>query len=115
MRQWLLLLAWIPAVSFTASGPLQSDSVPPLTLSGTVSETAPTASTRIANATVTIVDGSHAGRSASTDGDGAFHLPSLYPGTIRINVQAAGYIEESRSIPLAVNRVFDFALSPVFK
>src|SRR6188472_3105756 len=64
----------------------------PLTLSGTVFETAPTSSTPIANATVKLIEGASIG-SATTDAGGAFHLGGIRSGGITVRVQAPNYAD----------------------
>ena len=107
MRQVVFVISLLSAVSCGGDGgsadapggdsptsptPLR----PAWTLSGTVSETFPTRSTRIAGATVTAVAGLDAnGRSTTSDGSGAFRLVALPPGNYTIRVQAHGDVHHS--------------------
>lgn len=82
--------------------------------SGTVSETAPTTSTRIAGARVRIIDGPNAGQTAMTDANGAFQL-ALQPGAFWIDTGAAGYVELSQFITLNGDHKVAIGLDPVFQ
>jgi hypothetical protein len=85
------------------------------TLSGTTSETAPTGSTRIPGATITILDGLNAGRSATTDANGAFQLASLHAGSFTIRTRAADYVESSQPLTLGSDQSVAIELDPVFQ
>src|SRR4051794_33635937 len=53
----------------------------------------------VANATVKLVNlGTHAEKTATTTGDGAFDFPNLEPGNYSVNVTASGF--SSASAPL---------------
>ena len=127
MRQVVFVISLLSAVSCGGDGgsadapggdsptsptPLR----PAWTLSGTVSETFPTRSTRIAGATVTAVAGLDAnGRSTTSDGSGAFRLVALPPGNYTIRVQAANYVESTQPLTLAGNQTLAIHLDPVFQ
>lgn len=127
MRQTLLVvLALVSSVSCGDGGsaspsiptPVGSTPIPPsgtLTLAGTVTETAPTASTRIAGATITVVEGPNAGRSATSDANGTFQLATLQSGTFTIRVRAADYVERSQSVTLTADQTVTIELDPVFE
>jgi hypothetical protein len=84
-----------------------------VTLSGTVRETAPTQSTPIAGATVTIITGPFVGKSATTDANGGFQL-TLSPGDVNLVVRAANYGEQYESVAVGENRAtVIFELDPV--
>jgi Carboxypeptidase regulatory-like domain len=85
------------------------------TLSGTISETAPTASARIANATVTIASGPDAGRSVRSDANGVFQLEGLQPAQFTVRTQAANYVEGSQFVTLTGNQTIAIGLDPVFQ
>ena len=85
------------------------------TISGTVSETAPTTSTPIAGAKVLVYDGPDLGRSAITDSKGAFQIAGLAPGSLALSVQAAGYVEGKQAVTLSENQAVRFELDPVFQ
>ena len=85
------------------------------TLSGTVSETAPTASTRIAGASVWITDGPNAGLSATSDANGAFRFASIQPGTFTVATGAEDYIARSQGFTLTADQTVTIELDPVFQ
>jgi Carboxypeptidase regulatory-like domain len=96
----------------------QPDPQPPpqtWTLSGTISETAPTASTRIANATVTIVSGPDDGRSVRSDANGAFQVTRLKPAQFTVRTQAANYVDGSHFVTLDRDQTIAIGLDPVFQ
>jgi hypothetical protein len=105
-----------PASPTPPPTPTPTPTPPPQTFSfsGTVSETAPTASTRIAGARVRIIDGANAGLTAMTDADGAFHL-ALQPGAFWIDTGAAGYVELSQFVTLSGDQKVTIGLDPVFQ
>jgi len=85
------------------------------TLSGTVSETAPTASTRIAGAAVMAIAGlENAGPSTTTDANGAFQL-SLAPGAYTVRAYAEHYVEQSQPLTLTADQAVSAELDPVFQ
>ena len=86
------------------------------TLSGTVTETAPTDSTRIAGATVTAVAGLDAdGPSVTTDASGAFRFAALAAGNYTVRARAANYIESSQPLTLAGDQPLTIQLDPVLQ
>src|SRR5205085_173664 len=82
------------------------------TLAGTVTESAPTTSTAIAGATVTIADGPNAGRTAVTDGGGNFSFSALQVAGFTVTATAAGYTPLSIGVSLTSNQTIRFALPP---
>jgi hypothetical protein len=88
-----------------------------LTLSGTISESAPTSSTRIAGATVSVLDGPNAGRTATTDGNGIYRLDGLQSGNANVSANAPGYEEARGGISLTAggSATLDLRLRPVFR
>jgi hypothetical protein len=125
MRHVVLVVALISVVSCGGEGsgsPGSPSPTPPTpaaqtwTLSGTVTETAPTASTLIAGATVTAVAGLDAdGPSVTSDANGVFHLAALAPGNYTIRTRAANYAESSQPLTLADNQTMTVQLDPVFQ
>ena len=85
------------------------------TLSGTISETFPTASTRIAGASVTVMDGPNVGWTATSDANGVFHLAQLNPGTVLIRTQAANYVDRSELVTLGEDHTVTIELNPAFR
>jgi Carboxypeptidase regulatory-like domain len=125
MRHVVLVIALMSAVSCGGEGggsPGSPSPTPPTpaaqtwTLSGTVTETAPTASTLIAGATVTAVAGLDTdGPSVTSDANGVFHLASLAPGDYTIRTRAVNYAESSQPLTLADNQTMTVQLDPVFQ
>ena len=127
MRAVLLVVALMAAVACggdsggapSPASPTAPTPAPPAqtwTLSGTVAETAPTASTRIAGATITAVAGLDAdGASVTTDANGVFQLAALAAGTYTIRTRAANYVESSQPLTLAGNQTLAIQLDPVFQ
>jgi hypothetical protein len=121
MRQVVLVISLMSAVSCADSGDSPAGPTPPprgemFTLSGTVSETFPTESTRIAGATVTVVAGLDAdGLFTTSDASGVFHFAALPPGTYTIRGRAENYVESSQSLTLAGNQTLTVRLDPVFQ
>ena len=77
-------------------------------LSGTVREW-PTRQA-IADATISVVDGPDAGRSAMTDGMGRYRLAGLKAGEFSVAVSAPGHAPLTSPVVLAGNRSLDFQL-----
>jgi hypothetical protein len=125
MRQVILAIAWMSAVSCgdsdgrSPSSPTPTSPASPAqtwTLTGTVSETFPTGSTRIAGATITAVAGLDAdGPSITSDANGAFQLAGLAPGTYTIRGRARYYEESSQPLTLTGNQTLAVQLDPVFQ
>jgi hypothetical protein len=127
MRQVVLAIALTAAVSCGGESgspdapggefPTSPTPLPPAwTLSGTVSETFPTESARIAGATVTAVVGLDAdGPSTTSDGSGDFKLGALPPGSYTIRVRAANYVESTQFLELAGNQTLAVHLDPAFR
>ncbi len=105
-----------PASPTPTPTPTPAPTPPPQTFSfsGTVSETAPTTSTRIAGARVRVIEGPNAGLTAMTDANGVFQL-ALQPGAFWIDTGAAGYVELSQFITLTGDQKVTIGLDPVFQ
>jgi len=129
MRRVFLVVSLISMASCggggsrSVSGPAPTPSPTPtptpattMTLTGTVSETAPTQSSHVAGATLTIVDGPDAllFRSATSDAQGVFHL-DLSPGTFTIQARAANYEDGLKVITLTANQTVTLELDPVLQ
>jgi hypothetical protein len=126
-REVLFLVALITASSCgdhehasptSPTPPVEPPSQPPAqtwTLSGTVTETAPTALMRIAGATVMVFDSdTDTGRSATTDANGTFKITALH-GSFAIRTVAPGYIENKLAVTLTGNQTVNVQLDPVFQ
>lgn len=81
-------------------------------LSGTITEAAPTATVPIAGAAVTIGDGPNAGRSATTDSRGVYTISGLQRSGFTINASANGFQPSAKGLTLLADNALDFALSP---
>lgn len=78
-------------------------------LRGTVTEPGPVP---IGEARVDVIDGSHAGRSATTNGlNGTYEIYGL-SGTLSVRVTKDGFVVDTKSVSLTENRVLDFELRP---
>ncbi len=85
---------------------------PTFTLSGTVRETAPTASVLVSGVTITIQDGSFAGRTATTDTIGAYQIAGL-TGSMNVVAAKTGYDTTAASVNLSSgNQTLNFSLNP---
>jgi hypothetical protein len=83
------------------------------TVSGTVFETAPTASTRVGDAEVQLTGGVATGSVT----DGTFTIPNVANGTYTLRVAKAGYETQTRSVTVAGANVsgIQVNLLPVFR
>src|SRR4051812_48304247 len=82
-----------PSVSSTNPTPTPTPAPTTGTLSGQVRNQL---NASVAGATVTVLDGGGAGRSAATDGNGRYTFAGLPLGSVTLSVTAPGY-EESRA------------------
>jgi hypothetical protein len=78
------------------------------TLSGQVTDS--TAGTGISGATITIVDGPNASKSATTDSSGGYSLSGLPSSTFTVSVSAGNYTSHSKSVTLTSNQTVSFQL-----
>ena len=85
---------------------------PTRTISGIVYETAPTDTTPIAGARVTVDDGPNAGKSAVADSSGRYAISGLLDSTFKLHASANGYVDRGGSLVLSQDRVLDFRLVP---
>ena len=122
MRQVLFVTVLISAASCsehtsdTPAGPTPPPRAETFTLSGTVSETLPTESTRIAGATITAIAGLDAnGPSTTSDASGTFQLAGLVPGNYTIRGRAENYAGSSLPLTLTENQTLAVQLDPVFQ
>ena len=84
-------------------------STPTWNLSGTVTESGP-ASTPIAGAAVTGMDGPNEGTAATSDSQGAYQFTGLEAGQLSINASAEGYESSTANISLTSDTTLDFLL-----
>jgi hypothetical protein len=106
----------------SAAGPNQSivsvaspSASTPISLTGRVTEAAPTSTTGIDGAVVTLKDGANAGRSAVTNPYGFYTITELQPGAFTIDVTADDYVGTSERVACAASSTSDFQLLPVAK
>ncbi len=96
-----------------APAPAPTPSGPTFTVSGTISETAPTTSTRVPDAEVLLSGGVATGSIA----DGTFTVPNVANGTYTLRVAKAGYETATRSVTVSGGNVsgIQVNLLPVFR
>lgn len=92
------------------SGPSPTPTPSTFTLTGSVSSTT---GGGIGGATVTVVDGANAGKSATTDGAGSFSLTSLQPGGFTVRARAQYYEEASVGVTVTSNTSTSLSLRPI--
>jgi hypothetical protein len=83
------------------------------TLSGTVTESAPTLSTVLGGVTIRILDGANAGKSAVSSPDGRYEITGVVNGGYTITATLAGYANASLPIGIDGNTTFNFRLDPL--
>lgn len=86
-------------------------STPPATfsLSGQVTDSASGAG--IPGATVSIVDGPNAGKSARTDGSGNYGFTDLQQSGFTVTASASSYVSQSKGVTLTSNQTLSFQLT----
>lgn len=100
-----------PTTTVTTTVP-PTQQTPRWNLSGTVTETPPTTSRRLANATVRIVDGPNAGQQTTSGGDGSFTFVGLEQAGFTVVASLDGYQQASTGVNLTANRSVDLRLNP---
>lgn len=116
MRRWIPLLALVLTACGSGSSAPTSPTPPAaqtFTLGGAVTETAPTTTNKIPGATITFIDGSNAGKSATADGAGNYALAGLATGGFTVRTTAAGYNEKSQPVTINANTSLTVQLNPV--
>lgn len=83
-----------------------------VSLSGRVTETVGSTAFPIEGATLTFADGSNAGKTATTNGNGDYQFSGLQKGGFTINVSASGYQTQGFGIDLTGDMTRGFTLSP---
>jgi Carboxypeptidase regulatory-like domain len=106
----LLILASACGSNSTTS-PTPTPTATKFSLTGQVAESTPTTIKAIPGATVTIVDGPNAGKSATTDGSGNYNLTGLQPSGFTVNVSANNYVSQSSGVTLTSNQTLSFRLN----
>ena len=111
------------AITGTACGGSESPTTPTpppapapgpstFTLSGGVTESAPTTSNKIPGATVAFVDGANAGKTATADGAGNYLIANVLAGAFNIRASAAGYQDATRPVTITADTSLTIALNP---
>jgi len=83
------------------------------TLSGQVTESAPTISTVLAGAVVTIIDGANQGKTATTGADGRYQITGVVNGGHTVTATLAGYGSVALPVGIDGNTSFDIRLNPL--
>ena len=99
------------ATTIATSG--TGSSAPTFTLSGLVTESAPTTSTVLAGARVTFLDGANQGRSAVSGADGRYEMTGVSEGGYTLSVTLAGYVGVAVPVGIAGNSTLTIRLNPV--
>jgi hypothetical protein len=87
--------------------------IPTFTLSGLVTETAPTTSTVLAGVRVAFVDGANQGKFATTGADGRYQITGVVNGGYTVSAQLTGYTPVSLPVGINGNTTLDFRLDPL--
>jgi hypothetical protein len=82
------------------------------TLSGIVTETAPTTSTVLAGVRVEFVDGANQGKAATTGADGRYQITGVVNGGYTVSATLAGYTPVALPVGINGNTTLDFRLEP---
>lgn len=82
------------------------------TLSGRVTETAPTEDVALSGAVVEVVGGPHDGKSDTTDEDGRYEIDEL-EGQVTVRASKEGYEPRQEDFVLGQDKERDFALDPI--
>jgi hypothetical protein len=99
------------AATITTSGTGSSASI--FTLSGLVTESAPTTSTVLAGARVTFVDGANQGRSAVSGADGRYEITGVSEGGYTVSATLAGYVGVAVPVGIVGHSILTIRLNPV--
>lgn len=87
--------------------------VPSFTLSGVVTETAPTTSTLLAGVRVTFLDGANAGKSGITGADGRYEIAGVVNGGYTVTATLAGYVPVALPVGIDGNTTLNVRLEPL--
>ena len=95
-RRSAFVSLWLVGVLASLTGCSHSPAVasPVVTLSGVVTETAPTETTVVEGVVVRVVAGANQGATATSDSQGRFSIPSL-SGTVDLELSRDGYVARS--------------------
>lgn len=82
------------------------------TLSGIVTETAPTTTTVLAGARLTFVDGENLGKTGTTGADGRYQITGVVNGGYTVRAELAGYTTVLLPVGINGNTTLDVRLAP---
>lgn len=104
-----------PTAPTDAPPPTQvpSPGSPVVTMHGRVTESAPTTTTGVGHALVSVDDGSGTPKSATTDGYGFYAVAGLVSGPLHIAITASGYTGTTADIKGVGEAPFNFTMSPL--
>lgn len=88
-------------------------SIASFTLSGIVTESAPTTSTVLPGVRVTIIDGANQGKTATTGADGRYQIANVVNGGYTVTATLAGYRDVAMPVGISGHTTFDFRLDPL--
>lgn len=102
-----------PVAPAPTPAPTPAPSAPTFSVSGIISETAPTASTRVGDAEVQLTGGVATG----SVGNGTFTIPNVPAGTYTLRIAKAGYETHTRSVTVSGADVtgLQVSLMPVWR
>jgi hypothetical protein len=109
MATWRLVITLGALLAGACGGSATSPSQTAFSLSGQV--TSALTSSPVAGATVTIVDGPNAGKTATTDGSGNYGFSGLERAGFTVSVSADGFAPQSQGISLTSNQTASFRLT----
>lgn len=100
------------AVDFTLPTPAEPPALR-VSLSGSVCAAAPPPGSApcLGGATVTVSSGPDQGKRAVTDVQGHYSIADLAPGDLTLSAQAAGFVDQARSVRLVSDGTVDFVLA----
>lgn len=87
--------------------------VPTFTLSGVVTESAPTTSTVLAGARVAFLDGANQGKSAISGANGRYEITGVANGGYTVSATLAGYVGVALPVGIDGNTTLTIRLDPV--
>ena len=83
------------------------------TLSGVVTESAPTTSTVLAGAVITFIDGANLGKTATSGADGRYQITGVSSGGFTVSATLAGYVGTAVPVGVDGNTTLNIRLDPV--
>lgn len=84
-------------------------------MSGHVNESDPTSDAALSNTRLEFLDGSNAGKTATTDGGGNHTIAGLNQGGFSVRASKNGYDSQTLGVTLGNNLILNFALVPTFR